>query len=87
VRQSHRKMEGVIVRYSDAPSPEAILGIRSTLGHYHAGNAPNDRCYQEPLMKFSQVSWPHKVYNGNRIQSMTLPAFRTLALTAAQEAA
>jgi len=41
VRKSHRKMQGVIVLYNDPPSPEALVGEKSTLGHYHAGNAPN----------------------------------------------
>lgn len=41
VRSAHRYMNSVLVPWSDAPSPEKLKGIRSTLGAYHAGDAPN----------------------------------------------
>lgn len=78
VRSSHRIMEGVLVRWTDAPSPEQLIGIRSSLGRYHAGNAPNDRCWNEPLLRLSQVSWPARVYVDGIIRRMTLSAFRTM---------
>ena len=41
VRPAHKIMDHVICFWSDPPAPEALDGIRSTLGHYHAGRAPN----------------------------------------------
>ena len=41
VRPSHRKMDRVIVLWSDPPAPEALIGQRSRLGHYNAGECPN----------------------------------------------
>ena len=79
VRPSHKLMNGVLVAFTDAPSPEALLGIKSTLGFYNAGDAPNCRCYVEPLIHLGQVGWPHRAYYGGRIQAVTLAKFRTLA--------
>jgi Phage Mu protein F like protein len=78
VRDSHKLLQGVIVFWQDAPSPEALAHIHSSLGHYHAGDAPNDRCYPAPLMTLDQVRWPHKVYWGNKIQMMTRVTFQQL---------
>jgi intein/homing endonuclease len=41
VRRSHAVLQGVLVSWGDPPSPERLVGERSTLGKYHAGNAPN----------------------------------------------
>ena len=41
VRDSHRKMDGVICFWNDPPAPEALVGIKSGLGHYSCGDAPN----------------------------------------------
>jgi SPP1 gp7 family putative phage head morphogenesis protein len=79
VRQSHRFMAargGILVNWKDAPSPEQLIGQKSTLGHYHAGNCPNCRCYGEPFMRFDQVRWPHPVYASGRVTIMTLSQFR-----------
>ena len=70
VRDSHRLMDGVIIFWSDPPLPEALDGIKSGLGHYHAGEAPNDRCYGEPVLSFDDVKFPVKVYSGGTIKSM-----------------
>jgi hypothetical protein len=78
VRKSHRKMQGVIYRFNVPPSPEQLVGERSTLGHYNAGDAPNDRCYPAPLVRLEQVSWPHRIYYAGRIQYMTLSQFRRI---------
>jgi SPP1 gp7 family putative phage head morphogenesis protein len=79
VRKSHKKMQGVIVFWNDPPAPEALVGEKSTLGHYHAGNAPNCRCPALPLVTTDEVQWPHAVYSQGKIQRMTLPAFRKLS--------
>lgn len=83
VRVSHRKMDGVLFRWSDPPAPESLVGQRSTLGHYHAGNAPNDRCYPEPILNLGQVSWPHRVYWNGTIHQTSLMQFKNLNRIAA----
>lgn len=87
VRSSHRMMEGVIIPWSEPPAPEILRGVKSTLGHYHAGDAPNDRCYAEPLVSTNQVSWPHKVYSSGQIRFMTLAQFKNLYGKEVEEAA
>lgn len=42
VRPSHRKMQGQVVRWADAPTLDGLRG--------HAGCLPNCRCYPEPLI-------------------------------------
>lgn len=69
VRRSHRLMEGVIVNWNDPPSPEELAGEES-VGHYHAGNIWNCRCYSEVLLDVDDVKWPHKVYANGRIKKM-----------------
>lgn len=75
VRDSHRKMQGVLVNWNDPPSPEALIGEPARAGHYHAGNVYNCRCIALPLVDPSDVAWPHKVYSNGRITTMTLAAF------------
>ena len=77
VRKSHRKMDGVIIQWGDPPSPEELVHEKS-YGHYDAGDIFNCRCYPRPLLNYDDVSWPHKVYYGGRIQTMTLYRFKAL---------
>ena len=42
-RQSHKKMHGVVVPWSQAPSPEELIGEKSQ-GHYQCGEIYNCRC-------------------------------------------
>jgi SPP1 gp7 family putative phage head morphogenesis protein len=79
VRPSHKNMEGVIVFYDDPPSPEALIGEKSTLGRGHGGTFPNCRCPQSPLLTLDDVKWPHRVHRNGRIMSMTRIAFRNLS--------
>jgi SPP1 gp7 family putative phage head morphogenesis protein len=79
VRKSHRHMDRVLVRFSDPPAPEALIGIRSSLGHYHAGEAPYCRCGAYPLVAAEEVRWPHKVYMAGRITVMTRGQFLDVA--------
>lgn len=86
VRLSHRKLDGVVVFWSEPPSPEALAGERSTLGHYHAGDAPNCRCYPEPVLALSDLRFPVKVYHEGMIQRMNrfqfvklLPGYKVAA--------
>jgi SPP1 gp7 family putative phage head morphogenesis protein len=80
VRPSHRKLDGVLVAWDDPPSPEKLAGEPSTLGHYHAGNAPNCRCIALPLVEMAEVKWPHKVYRNGSIQYMTRWQFLQIGL-------
>lgn len=79
VRVSHRHMDKVLVNWNDPPSPEALLGIKSTLGKYHAGNCPNCRCDSYPVLALADISWPHRVYMQGRIRRMNLGPFKLLA--------
>ena len=82
VRISHRFMAqrgGVLVSWADPPSPELLVGEKSTLGHYNAGDCPNCRCYSEPLLRIDQVKWPHRVYASGQVNMMTLANFRRVA--------
>lgn len=79
VRDSHKDMDGVLCRFDTPPSPEILAGIRSTLGRYNAGEAPNCRCYPEPLIDIADISWPHKVHYGGRIVTMSMNEFRKVA--------
>ena len=83
VRDSHRVMDGVLISWHDPPSPEALANEPRTYGNYHAGNIFNCRCYPQPLIMFSDISWPHKVYYGGRIQYMTLAQFKQIGGAAA----
>lgn len=83
VRDSHRLMDGVLISWDDPPSPEALAGESRTYGNYHAGDIFNCRCYPEPLIMFSDIRWPHKVYYGGRIQMMTLAQFKAIGGAAA----
>lgn len=79
VRHSHAHMEDVLVRWRDPASPEALVGIKSSLGHYAPGAAPNDRCYPEPMLHVDDVSWPHRVYADGHIARMTKSQFMKFA--------
>lgn len=77
VRKSHRVMNGVLVNWNDPPSPERLAGEKD-VGNYHAGNIWNCRCYPEPLLEIDDVHWPHKVYWGGQIKTMTKGEFEQL---------
>jgi SPP1 gp7 family putative phage head morphogenesis protein len=78
VRLSHRNMNGVIVAWNDLPSPEALAGEKS-YGKYAAGGIFNCRCTLAPILAFSDVSWPHRVYHAGSVKQMTLPDFKKIA--------
>ena len=82
VRASHRKMESVLVAWTDPPSPELLVGEES-LGRYHAGEIFNCRCDAQPVVTLDIFKWPMKVYSRGRIQYMTRAKFQTLQKKAA----
>lgn len=75
VRMSHVKMDHVIVFWADPPSPEALIGKKSKLGRYHAGQCPNCRCDANVIVSLDQFKWPMKVYTEGRIQRMSRAKF------------
>lgn len=77
VRDSHQHMEGVLINWSDPPSPEALKGMKP-YGKYHAGNTFNDRCYPESIIILNRVKFPAKVYYQGRIQKMTRAEFEKI---------
>lgn len=85
-RNAHRKMSGVLVSWDDPPAPEDLFPTigkngrpyRNTLGHYHAGQAPNCRCYPETIVDLDLVTWPGRVYRGGRITTMTRKQFEQI---------
>jgi uncharacterized protein with gpF-like domain len=75
VRDSHRNMDHVLVPWHQAPAPEALIGAKSTLGHYHSGECPNCRCTQLVMLDVDDISWPRRVYWNGAITMMTKPEF------------
>lgn len=80
VRSSHSHMGGVIVSWDEPPSPERLdpKHEQKPYGTYHAGDTFNCRCYPQPLLDFSDVSWPHKVFHKGRLRFMTLAEFKQI---------
>ena len=74
VRESHRKMDGVMFRYSDKPAPEELIGEKN-VGHYGPGEIYNCRCYAEPIIAWDEVEWSMKVYANDKITSMNRKTF------------
>ncbi len=79
VRPSHRKMDTVLFKWSDLPSPERLVGEPNAPAPYAPGCIWNCRCYAAPILRTDQVSFPHKVFTAGRIQSMTRAAFASIA--------
>lgn len=79
VRKSHAKMDGVVIFYADPPSPEALIGEGDGLGHYHAGEAPNDRCTQIVVLTLDDIKFPARVYRHGAIKSMNKQEFMRIA--------
>ena len=85
-RSSHRSMSGVLVNWNDPPAPEDLFPqytksgrpYRNTLGHYHAGQAPNCRCYPEPIVDLDLVTWPSRVYRNGKIITLTRRQFEQI---------
>lgn len=78
VRKSHDHMEDVLINWNNPPSPEALIKQKSKLGKYHAGCAPNCRCYSEIVVRLDFISWPHKVYYNGKIQRMSRKQFESI---------
>lgn len=77
VRLSHRIMEGVLVNWNNPPSPEELVG-EASVGHYHAGNIWNCRCYSEPVLEIDDIRFPVRVYYNNQIVMMNKSEFEKI---------
>ncbi|MBZ9633063.1 phage minor head protein [Clostridium sp. FP1] len=77
VRNAHKHMQGVLVRFDDPPSPEALVGEKD-VGNYNAGNIYNCRCFPRPLISLENVKWPCKVYYNSTITSMSKLQFQKI---------
>lgn len=86
-RASHKNMNGVLVPWSHAPSPEALVGEAASLGHYQAGECPNCRCLVIPILTLDDISFPARVYWNGSIQTMTKQQFKQIAVGLEERAA
>lgn len=74
-RKSHRHLEGVAIRFSEPPNPEALIGIKSNLGPYHAGCGINCRCFEAVIVDPSFPKFPLQCYMGGRIIALSQAEF------------
>ena len=91
VRPSHQNMDGVLVAWNDLPSPEALIGLKPSLGHYAPGNCPNCRCGPLPILTLEDV-FPRggervRVYHAGSIRTMSKSQFAKLSKIESREAA
>lgn len=81
VKPSHKKLEGVLIPWSDPPSPEALIGKQS-LGKYHAGEGIMCRCCALPVIdidiELGLIKFPRRVYWQGQIQVMKKSDFRNI---------
>jgi SPP1 gp7 family putative phage head morphogenesis protein len=72
VRASHKNLNRVLIRYTDPPQPEQLMGMKTTLGKGNAGEFPNCRCTQIVLVRPEDIGWPRRVYHDGKIERMTM---------------
>lgn len=78
-RKSHKAMDGVIVPWSSAPSPEALIGEPS-YGNYNAGEIFNCRCLIIPILTLDDITFPARIYWNGSITRMTKQQFKQIAI-------
>jgi SPP1 gp7 family putative phage head morphogenesis protein len=78
-RASHKAMHGVVVPWSQAPSPESLVGLPSQ-GNYHAGEIYNCRCLVIPILTLDDIQFPARVYWRGSITTMTKQQFKVIAV-------
>jgi SPP1 gp7 family putative phage head morphogenesis protein len=78
-RASHKNMNGVIVPWNHAPSPEALVGEQS-YGTYAPGETFNCRCLVIPILTMADINFPARVYWNSSIKTMTKPQFKQIAI-------
>lgn len=75
VRDSHRRMDGVVIPWATPPAPELLFGEPSGLGKYHAGACPNCRCTPIVVLTLEDIRFPAKVYWNGAIVRMLKQQF------------
>lgn len=70
VRKSHEIMDGVICRWSDPPSPEALAGEKRTYGNYHPHGIFNCRCLALPIVALDDIIFPAKIHVSGSIKTV-----------------
>lgn len=80
-RFAHRKMDGVLMRWSDPPNPEKLFPDKKVkpYGNYLPGSTFNCRCWPAPLIRLEDVSWPAKIYMDGKIKLMNKKQFVEIA--------
>jgi len=78
VRPSHRKMDQVLVRWDDPPSPELLVNEKF-VGRYNAGNVFNCRCTSAPIIDLDEITFPAKVFYRGTITRMGRAKFQQIA--------
>lgn len=78
-RDSHKNMNGVIVPWTQAPSPELLIGEKSQ-GNYNAGEIYNCRCLVIPILTLDDIKFPARVYWQGSIHTMTKQQFKQIAI-------
>lgn len=77
VRDAHRKLNGVICRWSDPPNPEAIAGTGRSYGSYHPGGIFNCRCVALSVIAIEDIHFPAKVHiSGSIVTIGSLKSFK-----------
>ena len=85
-RHAHRKISGVLVKWTDPPAPEDLFPeytkegrkYKNSLGHYHAGQCPNCRCYPAPIVDLDTLAFPARVYRNGKISIMNRKQFEQI---------
>jgi len=82
VRSAHAHMANVLVRWRDAPMPEAMAPAAPDNSgiprRYHAGEIFNCRCYPEPVVSVDFLTFPMRVHQSGSIRKMTKANFESL---------
>jgi len=70
VRNSHRKMDGVICAWDDPPNPEQLAGEKRTYGNYHPRCIFNCRCDPLVVVNLNDISYPARVHYHGSIRTI-----------------
>ncbi|RRA50471.1 hypothetical protein D1Y84_00205 [Acidipila sp. EB88] len=77
VHKSHGALNIALVRWSDPPAPESLIGKIST-DRCHPGEAVRCLCVPLPITDLREVSWPAKVFWQGRLEKMKRSQFRAI---------
>lgn len=70
VRDSHRKMDGVICRWDDPPNPEVLAHEKRDYGPYHPGDIFNCRCHPHVIIALEDIKFPAKIHVSGSIKTV-----------------